>query len=95
MKTLIQAAIEKRQLIHLLYDGRSRTVEPYLMGRNENDEDIFLSRQHSPWLPRQGDWQIYRLSKIYGLLVLEDTFQGPREAIELPSELLSGIRFMV
>lgn len=95
MKTLITSAIEEKRLIHLLYEGRSRTVEPYLLGRNDKNEDVFLGRQVSPWVPMDQSWQVFRLTKIYGLLALDTRFKGPLELIELPARVLSGIRLMV
>lgn len=95
MKTLLTHAIEEKRLIHLLYDGKSRTIEPYLQGKNDKEEDVFLGRQISPWIPMEQSWQIFRLTKVYGLLVLETTFKGPLELIELPATVLSGIRLMV
>jgi hypothetical protein len=95
MRTLLTTAIEEKRLIHLLYDGKSRTVEPYLLGKNNKQEDVFLGRQISPWTPMEQSWQIFRLPKIYGLLVLDTHFKGPLELIELPANVLSGIRLMV
>ena len=95
MKTLLTTAIEEQRLIHLLYDGKSRTVEPYLLGKNEKNADVFLGRQISPGTSRENSWQVFQLNRIYGLLLLDTNFKRPLDLIELPAELLAGIRLMV
>ena len=95
MKTLLTTAIDQRRLVHLLYEGESKTVQPYVLGRNQEQELVFLGKQVSPWLPEEQRWQVFRLNKIYGLVLLETRAGQPREPVALPAEKLSGIRFLV
>lgn len=92
MKTLLTTAIEERRLVHLLYDGKSRTLEPHALGKNGQNEDVLLGRQIKPWLPEGQSWQVFRLSRIYGLLVLDSRMETPPGSAEVPAEALAGIR---
>ncbi|MBS1191284.1 MAG: hypothetical protein H6R10_3076 [Rhodocyclaceae bacterium] len=94
IKAMLLAAIEHRRLIHLLYDGRSKTLEPYALGENEKREEIVLCRQVRP-LGSPEAWQVLRLSNMYGLLVLEREFTPAEDYIDLSAKLPPGIRLEV
>ena len=91
MKTLLADAIAERRLVHLLYEGKSRTVEALLLGKNDRGEDVFLGRQVAPWTPVENSWQVYRLNSVYGLLVLDTRHERSLDPAEVPDQLLSAI----
>lgn len=94
MKTFLANAIAEQRLVHLLYEGKSRTVEAHLVGQNERGEEVFLGRQVSPWVPAEKSWQIYRLAAVYGLLILETRHERSLDPSEIPEQLSSSIRPM-
>lgn len=87
MRTLVSNAIREHRLIRLQYDGKSRTVEPYVLGKTERGDDAMLCRQIVPWAPGGQKWMVFEFRKIYGLLVLETTFEPAAE--QPPVELLA------
>ena len=89
---LLMTAIKERRLVHLLYDGRSRHIEAYALAKNSKDEDVLVGRQVQPWVPMERSWQVFRVNKIYGLLVLDREFSSPQEAAEPPAEVVADLR---
>lgn len=89
MKGHIARAIKEKCLIHLLYEGRSRKVEGYALGRNDQGEEVLVCRQVDPWTPGEKCWQVLRLNAIYGLLVLDRPFE--KADLTIPEHVLSGV----
>lgn len=92
MRTLLTNAIKECRHVHLFYEGRSRTVEPYLLGQSERGEHMFVGRQVSPWVPKEQSWQAFNLTLIYGLLVLDTSFKASAGLTAPPAYLLSELR---
>ncbi|WP_367275167.1 WYL domain-containing protein [uncultured Erythrobacter sp.] len=87
--TQICDAIRDRQVISFLYKGRTRTVEPHLVGY-DNDGDLTLSA----WQLSGGSGQGFRdfhVSKLSGLTISPQTFAGPRPGYNPNDKTLSRI----
>jgi hypothetical protein len=81
MNAAIVGAIHDRHLIRLTYDGYTRTVEPHAYGVTQEGHDLL-----SAWQVAGGSvhnepvgWKNLRLDGTHGLLVLDETFPGPRQ----------------
>lgn len=81
MRALIAQAIEERQLLRMVLDGRRRiTVEPYALGVTAAGQDALLCRQVMPPVPRGADWRIYHLGQMSSLQILDYCFDFPPSA---------------
>ena len=69
-------AIQRRQIVSFLYDGRQRTVEPHLVGWDQ-DNDLTLSAWQLSGGSGQG-WRDFHVAKLSGLSITGQTFSGPR-----------------
>ncbi len=80
MDTQICKAIENQNLIEFTYDGCYRVVEPHTLGVSKLGKDN-LSAYQTEGTSVHGevpDWKRFTLSKIKGMSVLDETFDGPR-----------------
>jgi hypothetical protein len=81
MKDRICEAIALKKRIQFRYEERIRVVEPHLLGRNAAEHDAlsgYLARgysesDHKPY------WRLYLLRGIEQLVILDETFPGPRK----------------
>jgi len=79
-KDIICGAISKKQLLQFLYDGRTRVVEPHLLGYDKAEHVVlcaylvrgFTQSQQQPY------WRTYFLSEMKLITILDETFPGPR-----------------
>lgn len=76
----VRAAINQRRLLEFRYHGATRVVEPHVYGVHHGKQQL-LSYQvgghsRSGKLP---NWRRFDLEEVVGLVVLEDSFAGPRD----------------
>lgn len=71
----ICSAITGRNLIHFQYDMQARSAEPHCLGSDKDGELTLCGWQTSG--PEPG-WRNFHLSKMGGLTLSEDRFDGPR-----------------
>lgn len=69
-------AIRDRRVINFYYKGRTRTVEPHLVGY-DRDGDLTLSAWQLSGGSGQG-WRDFHVSKLSGLSITQQTFVGAR-----------------
>lgn len=80
MRETICGAIEEQRTLSFQYDRLPRTVEPHKVGRTTAG-NIVLSGYQIGGRSRSNEipyWRLYKLSKISGLTVNGDRFDGPR-----------------
>lgn len=84
MKTLITQAIQQRRQLRLIYNNKSRTVEPHVLGVTENQRDALLCWQVSPPTLGTEHWQVFELDKISGLRMIDMPIEQPEEGRQPP-----------
>lgn len=80
MRSKICNAINSQQTLSFRYDGLPRTVEPHKVGKTTAGNVVLSGYQiggqsHSNSVPY---WRMYKLTKIGGLVVNDERFNGPR-----------------
>ena len=76
----ICAAIHKRRLVRFSYDPGIRTVEPYAYGIGDGGRELLRGFQIAGGTrSREYAWKLFRVDEIRDLVVLDDTFEGPRD----------------
>lgn len=90
MHVIIPNAIKERRLLRLIYDGRSRTVEPHTLGLIEGKTEAMLCWQVSPPVRSGEHWHVFQLDKISGLRTLEEQFEFT-PARQAPMDVFSDI----
>lgn len=88
MKTLITQAIQQRRRLRLIYNNKSRTVEPHALGVAENQKDVMLCWQVSPPTLGTEHWQVFELDKISSLRMIDDPIELPVEGRSPPMKEL-------
>jgi hypothetical protein len=79
MKEKIQLAISGRRLIEFMYDGRRRVVEPHDYGIRGGVEKLLAYQVRGDrGSGRVPGWRELEVSKVSGLVVLDETFPGSR-----------------
>ena len=74
----IRAAIAGRRLIRFTYGSASRVAEPHDYGVQHGATRLLVYQLRS--MPFSRGWRMLDVSKISGLVVLEETFAGSRRA---------------
>jgi hypothetical protein len=81
MNGIICQAIEKQRLLQFSYDDLTRIVEPHLFGRKTSGNDVlsgylvggYTESDNAPY------WRNYLVAEMEFVVMLEETFSGPRE----------------
>ena len=76
----IRAAIAQRRLLQLTYGGRTRIVEPHDYGLINDETKLLVYQRREEGASRPPGWRLLAVGKITALDLLEDTFEGSREA---------------
>lgn len=75
----LRAAIERRRLVSLSYQGRPRKAEPHDYGINKGKVRLFCyqvgGESRSGTLP---SWRLLEVPDILGLEITDESFPGPR-----------------
>jgi predicted DNA-binding transcriptional regulator YafY len=80
MNSLIVEAIQNHRLMRLNYDPGERTIEPHAYGEGKDGQELLRAFQVSG-ASASGEhvnWKLFRVDRINGLALLENTFPGPR-----------------
>lgn len=77
MKDQLCEAIRTRSAISFIYKGSARTVEPHLVGFDD-DGDLTLSAWQLTGGSGSG-WRDFHVSNMSGLSTTGEHFQGPRK----------------
>jgi hypothetical protein len=93
MNAIICEAIEKRRLLQFSYDDLTRIVEPHLFGRKTSGNDVL-----SGWLVEgytESDsepyWRNYVVDNMDFIIMLDETFSGPREGFNPDDKTMEEI----
>jgi predicted DNA-binding transcriptional regulator YafY len=81
MRIRICEAIRNKQLIQFRYDGLIRIVEPHLLGETTAGNDAlsaYLVRGYTE-SDRRPYWRLYKLDEMSAIVILDETFEGPRK----------------
>ena len=81
--SLLIAAINNKQVIHFIYDGLDRIVEPHDYGILKGESERKLLAYQLSGATSSGplpDWRVFFVSRIKGLEVLGTHFPGNRPA---------------
>jgi hypothetical protein len=74
-------AIQNRNIIEFIYDGKKRVVEPYCFGLNKSTGNKMLRAFQVGGFSSSGkstDWKLYVVSKLQNLIVTEQIFEVNR-----------------
>lgn len=73
-------AIRSRKVIEFHFDGGVRTVEPFCHGVSTAGNEVLRGYQTAGYSSsgRLPEWRLFTVSKISGLVVTGDRFQGSR-----------------
>ena len=93
MESALGQAIQKRLVISFLYEGSFRTVEPYLLGINEQGHQALSAWQLSGG-SGQG-WREFLLSKLAALSIGQQTFQPVRAGYNPNDSRMARIQYRV
>jgi predicted DNA-binding transcriptional regulator YafY len=77
---LLHHAMQKLHRVSLVYEDRERVVEPHIHGINTQGHEM-LSAYQVRGGSRSNDpvgWKTFQLDKMRDLIVLDETFTGPR-----------------
>lgn len=85
----ICAAIKNRDMITFQYKGRSRTVEPHLLGYDADDDLTLSAWQHSGG-SGQG-WRDFHVAKLHGLTTTGHSFDHARQGYNPDDSTISRI----
>ena len=80
MHGIICDAIRARRLIHFIYEGYERIVEPHVHGINSANHEMLSGWLVGGWSesrPEPG-WRNYLVRDMHDVHALADTFEGPR-----------------
>lgn len=75
MQDRIADAIKCRTVLTITYENEARTIEPHLLGYNEDDH---LTVQCWQTTGQKPGWRNFLLSEIQGLSQTSQTFSGAR-----------------
>jgi len=93
MHQSIIKAIHEKKLITLIYSGLPRIVEPHAYGVSTKGNDILRCYQvrgeHTSDIPHE--WNLFTVSKIIDLGVLQDGFSGPRPGYNRDDKAMTTI----
>jgi hypothetical protein len=80
-KDQLCSAVRGRRLVTIVFDGKSRTLEPHVVYPSADDEWYFEGWQTDGYTSRPGTtpWRRYKIDDIESLTVLDETFSGVRE----------------
>ena len=80
LDTRIRFAIENRRLVDLRYSGAARVAEPHDYGVLNGRKRLLVYQLRGPARSGQASigWRLLDVSRIEGLAVLDDTFNGSR-----------------
>jgi len=73
-------AMEERNLLQFVYEGRTRVVEPHMLAAND-EEHLALSAWIVRGYSKSADtpyWREYLISKMSSPTILSETFAGTR-----------------
>lgn len=84
MKSLITQAIQQRRLLRLTYNGRTRTVEPHILGVTTERKEAMLCWQVFPPLSQGDYWLLCELDSIFNLRALDTEIVGEPEGPPAP-----------
>ena len=83
---LLCSAIRSRHVIEFQFQGNSRTVEPFCLGTMLSRTDtvsLLAYRINGPGeLHETAGWQLFRLSGIENICILDDMFSGVRDGYD-------------
>ncbi|HEY0426370.1 MAG TPA: hypothetical protein VGC76_01065 [Pyrinomonadaceae bacterium] len=90
MNGIICEAIEKKRLLQFSYDDLTRIVEPHLFGRKTSGNDAlsaflvggYTESDSAPY------WRSFLVDKMEFVIMLEETFSGPREGYNAADETM-------
>ena len=85
-------AIKNRSILELHYTAGTRIVEPHTYGASSQGNQLLRAFQ-SEGASSSGkptDWKLLRVDRISNLIVLADTFQGPRPGYALNDSVMKG-----
>lgn len=91
MKLLITQAMQQRRLLRLIYNNRTRTVEPHILGMLDNGREAVLCWQETPPILGKDAWQVIELGQISSLRMLDSSLQLPEEGRTLPKTEFTSV----
>lgn len=73
-------AIHQKKVVEFRYEGRTRVVEPHTVGMMTSGAPGLRAYQVDGYSESrtQPSWRLYRVDKMSGLVVTNQTFAGPR-----------------
>ena len=81
MESEIKYSILHKQIVELSYDGYSRTVEPHVYGRKNNELQLLCyqigGQSKSGRIP---EWRLFKVDKISNYTITAKSFPGPRSS---------------
>lgn len=90
----IATPIHNRNLLRLIYDGGSRTVEPHAYGHNNAKSHDLLRAYQVSGSSKSFEyvgWKLFRCDEIQSIEVLTDRFAAPRDGYKRGDKALDQI----
>lgn len=79
MNQKVIKAIENQNIIEFYYEGKLRVVEPHCYGKTTAGNEGLRAYQIDGYSSSgKMGWKMYDLSKVDGIIVSDETFDGPR-----------------
>ncbi|QCR23846.1 WYL domain-containing protein [Pontibacter sp. SGAir0037] len=88
----LSKAIGARLLIKFNYNNKSYTVEPHLIGKNNNNEDCLCAWEINH---QEEQWRCFMLKDIRNLAILEEHFFKQRPGYDPYDSSMSRIYYRI
>ena len=92
MLTIVQSAIEGRQVLDFDYYPGNRTIEPHALGYG-SDGQLLLRAYQTGGASASGEhahWKLFRLDRADRVMPTEDFFSGPRPGYVRGDKAMKG-----
>ncbi|AKD03009.1 WYL domain-containing protein [Pontibacter korlensis] len=91
----LSKAIGARLLISFDYEGESHTVEPHLLGQNQQHKDCLLAWRISKEDQHKQTWHCYYLNQMQNTKILDERFSRKRPGYDPYDSTMTRVYYRI